>query len=117
MLLELLLTATCVIGAGVEYTPPQGWTLERVTFQGQIDACSFDKGSSYGTCVAINYPRHANNAVTLRRTVQVGEQVQAPEGCALTSEARDAPGNALCRAEPTLAGCPQNTIRQKEPTP
>jgi hypothetical protein len=88
MLLELI--ATCVIGAGVTYTPPEGWTLERVQTQGQISNCAPSEGTArlglMPYCTAMQYPRYADNTVTLRRTVQVGEKVQAPPGCEMTMQ-------------------------------
>jgi hypothetical protein len=89
LLLELLLTATCVVGPGVLYEPPQGWTLRSVAFTGQVSGCS-ESTSGIITCTAMVYPRYKDNTVTVTRTVQVGEQVKAPEGCQLTSEAKEA---------------------------
>jgi hypothetical protein len=81
MILELI--ATCVIGAGVTYTPPAGWTLIQVQTQGQISNCSPAQTTwpvpMY--CTAMNYPRYEENTVTIQRSVQVGETVQAPPGC------------------------------------
>ena len=91
LVFELLLTAMCTVGPGVLYEPPEGWTLRSVAFTGQISGCA-SIGSSWGTCNAMNYPRYEHNTVTVVRTVQVGEQVKAPEGCALTSEAKEVPG-------------------------
>jgi hypothetical protein len=73
MLLELILTATCLMDAGT-YLPPDGWTITQVQF----------KGHWHPMMAPIT-----ENTVTLHRTVQIGEQVQAPKGCTLTSEAKE----------------------------
>jgi hypothetical protein len=75
MLLELLLTATCLMDAG-SYTPPEGWTITQVRFRGDWHQMM---------------PPIKDNAVALRRTVQVGESVHAPKGCTLTSAAKEGP--------------------------
>lgn len=90
MLLELI--ATCVIGAGVVYTPPEGWTLDKVTFKGKIaSTCDFPPGLGYGTCTAEYHPYYEANTITIRRAVQAGEKVTAPQGCEITSEAKASP--------------------------
>lgn len=101
MLLELVVT--CMIGAGITYTPPEGWQFERVAFVGTRETYVFSPttishkalgymttGPIVSSCAAVVVAPILNNTVTLRRTVQVGEVIQAPEGCTMTTEAKDA---------------------------
>jgi hypothetical protein len=88
ILMILELTATCPLGPGVRYTPPVGWALVQVQTQGQISNCAPGEHPAplMPYCTAMNYPRYAENTVTLRRTVHVGETVEAPTGCAMTMQ-------------------------------
>lgn len=86
MVLELV--ATCIIGAGIYYTPPEGWRLEATAFSGTRDVCNRGDGGRYLTCFAINVEPIKDNTVTLRKTVQVGEAVKAPKECSMTVESK-----------------------------
>jgi len=85
MLLELI--ATCVLGAGVVYTPPAGWTLTQVKFSGVQQICNHNGFG--GTCLAIMPTVINENSVTLRRAIAVGETVEAPPGCTLSSARKE----------------------------
>lgn len=97
MIIELLLTATCTLGPGVDYTAPQGWVISKVQTQGQINACSGV------TCLAINYPIYADNRVTVTRTITPGETVTAPAGCDVTTTAQSHRGKHFLGLDPGLS--------------
>ncbi len=79
----LTLVATCIISAGMTFTPPDGWVLMRVAFQGWMTPCVGN------VCLSIVSVPVKDNTVTMHRTIQVGESATAPEGCQLTLEAKE----------------------------
>ncbi len=73
MIPELLLIATCILGPGALLRPPPGWVMTEVITAGT---------SHYMV------PPQKETTVKLQRTVTIGETVEAPQGCTLTSTAQ-----------------------------
>lgn len=84
MILELV--ATCLLGAGMIYTPPDGWRVEQVGIMGAPNACT-QRGFMMD-CMAIVVTPIDHSYVIVRRTAKIGETIEAPPGCTLRAETK-----------------------------
>lgn len=69
------IVVSCAISAGSTFSPPEGWRVTQVAFQG------FDNPCNGGICLAVHRAPIESNTVTLSRQAKVGERVTAPPGC------------------------------------
>jgi hypothetical protein len=70
-----------LIAAGTTWTVPRDWTLEKVLFAHYPGPVVYATGA-----YLLGEPGPPKHTVTLRRLMQPGETITAPEGCEIAAE-------------------------------
>lgn len=82
----LELVATCLLAAGITFSPPAGWVIEQVGIVGMRDVCT--QRGFLMNCLAIVVTPIEQSYVVMRRGAKVGETIEAPPGCTLRAETK-----------------------------
>ena len=63
----MTLIVVCVLAAGMSFTPPAGWTVEKIEHQGEV--------------MWMEYTTKPHTRITLKQAIKEGASVTIPDGC------------------------------------